>query len=72
MVIVNDYKLASKSLERKLEKEKLSSTAGLRVLRRISNELRRVRTEESFLKDTTEEMTASILAEKKVESKSCK
>lgn len=71
MATLNDYKVATKNLERKLEERKLLNTTVSRKFLRLNNKLAEVKTEKTLLKDTTEEMMESSVREKKVESKSC-
>lgn len=54
----------------KLE-ENLAQTSGFRVFLRVKNAPGKVNTGRLLLENTTEEMIASAVREKKVQSKSC-
>lgn len=63
---LHEYEVANKNLERKLEEGEVSSTAVSRERFHVEDELATVRTEKRLLGDTTEEMTASAVREKKL------
>lgn len=71
MVTLKDYNVANKRLERKLEGEELSNTAFSREFRRMQDQLAEVKMENNVLQESTEEMIASALSEKKMQPKSC-
>lgn len=53
MATLNDYKVNSKNVERKLKEEELTSTAVAKDFHRVENELGKVRTEKHLLKIAT-------------------